>query len=109
MNATTTSLARPFTQVDWYGFAGCECWTYQGHKVQPLLREIGDNLVIVADRNGFGATRVIQEEVDGYDVDIITHFFFPTQMNHFAAELFLNALPEDLDDGKLLDFGFLEC
>ncbi len=85
--------ARPFTCNDWHAFAGAETWPMNrgtGDLVQPVLREIG-NWLLVADRNGMEAYCNGKDYTQGiFRLDLA----LPTQALALAL---LNGLPDDFN------------
>lgn len=90
---TTTTLAAPFTDYDWHGFAGCEPWP---NGDRPLIREVPGGTLLVADKNGIGAYRSDDNDTDAWMLNVE----FPTQR---AAEIFLNGWSEG-DSPEALGF-----
>ena len=86
--SATDNNARPFSQFDWYGFAGAESWP---NGDQPVLREVG-NYLLVADSGGVEA----HLEDDSWGMRVA----FPAAK---AACAFLNGLPDDFNPEA---FGF---
>ena len=77
--------ATVFTKFDWYGSAGAECWP---NGEEPVKRCIGENWLIIADKNGADAywSDGVGESQENLQIA------FPTQK---AAIAFLNGLPDD--------------
>lgn len=99
MTTETTDRARPFTEEDWYGWAGAEGWNLVegvGYSDQPVIR-CWNNHYCIADANG--ACAVTGEDGDCWQADSL---HFPNQA---CAMAFLNGLPDDFTPQA---FGFDE-
>jgi hypothetical protein len=77
-----STKASPFTEADWYAFAGAECWP---NGDVPVLREI-DTGLLIADASG--ASYFQGDEGECYTLDRP----FPSQA---AAVGFLDGLPSE--------------
>lgn len=88
------NLARPFTETDWYGFAGAECFPDESRPANPVMREVNGYL-LVADANGVECYHEGGATTDCYRLD--------AQLNQAGAMAFLNGLPADFQPAQ---FGF---
>lgn len=55
-NNPTNRSIHTFTQEDWYGFAGAECFTDNEQPIMVAWNENGLEVIVIVDKNGVGVT-----------------------------------------------------
>ena len=91
MVASELELARPFTQTDWYGLAGCIRFP---NGDEPVIRYVG-NWAIIADGAQGGFYRY-DEDSDNFDVEF--WFLDMAMRTGAAAAVIINAFDLSVGD-----------
>ena len=92
------TTSREFRNEDWYGWAGCDRFADGS---QPLIRELNDNTVAVADANGILVS--IYDEDRDLSNDYAWFVKWPSQS---VARIMIDGLRNDLNDLHLIEARF---
>lgn len=99
MKTNEITLAREFDENDWNGLAGALPFRDGS---SPLVRDIGDDIRAIADRDGLHLIVVTDHET--FDCEFL-HLVLDG-VNSRLSRIILDGLPADLNIDSARDFGF---